>query len=478
MILCLFEDDQVAHLEPLTLTRAVYHLHLGVSTLAETTRYHFGNTETVQHCRTELRAVTAEEQPWPLELPEGADVLFVNGRLVLNQGPLLDRLKMAARPGEPPRLFVQGDELVAAWIPSARASLLDARAITRATFEGVPEERVEGARLIGRLWHLIRELATEIVSGYERLTRNVNVLEREGVRISPGATYEDLRAVPDDKVAEIVEGDLYASPRPGPRLSDASSGLVAALRGPFDRARGGPGGWRILAEPERIYTGPGVTIRPGAILNAENGPIYVGSDSTIFEGAVIRGPTYIGPRCEIRTGANIEGSSFGYYCKLGGEILNSVFHSLSSKPHAGFLGHAYIGRWCNLGAETNNSNLRNDYSFVKIYNSVIKGFEISDQNFLGVFMGDHAKCGITTMYNTGTVVGTFCNLFGAGFHAHYLPPFTWGGPNEGGYTDYRIDKALKVAEVVMARRGRVLTDAERELLTAIYEASRNEAPLA
>src|SRR5690554_2886569 len=421
MILCLFEDDQVAHLEPLTLTRAVYHLHLGVSTLAETIRYHFGNTETVQHCRTELGAVKAEEQPWPLELPEGADVLFVNGRLVLNQGPLLDRLKMAARPGEPPRLFVQGDELVAAWIPSARASLLDARAITRATFEGVPEERVEGARLIGRLWHLIRELATEIVSGYERLTRNVNVLEREGVRISPGA---------------------------------------------------------ILAEPERIYTGPGVTIRPGAILNAENGPIYVGSDSTIFEGAVIRGPTYIGPRCEIRTGANIEGSSFGYYCKLGGEILNSVFHSLSSKPHAGFLGHAYIGRWCNLGAETNNSNLRNDYSFVKIYNSVIKGFEISDQNFLGVFMGDHAKCGITTMYNTGTVVGTFCNLFGAGFHAHYLPPFTWGGPNEGGYTDYRIDKALKVAEVVMARRGRVLTDAERELLTAIYEASRNEAPLA
>lgn len=421
MILCLFEDDQVAHLEPLTSMRAVYHLHLGVSTLAESTRFHFGNPETVQHCRTELRAMTAQEQPWPLEIPEGADVLFVNGRLVVEQGPLLDRLTQTARPGEPAQLFVQDEDLVAAWVPSAPAHLLDAREITRASFDGISEERIEGARFISRLWHLIRELSTEIVSGYERLTRNLTVTEREGVRIAPGA---------------------------------------------------------ILAGQERIFTDTGVTIRPGAILNAESGPIYVGKDTTIFEGAIIRGPTYIGPRCEIRTGANIEGSSFGYYCKLGGEILNTVFHSLSSKPHAGFLGHAYIGRWCNLGAETNNSNLRNDYSHVKIYNSAIKGFEISDQNFLGVFMGDHSKCGITTMYNTGTVVGTFCNLFGAGFHAHYLPPFTWGGPNEGGYSDYRIDKALKVAEVVMARRGRSLTDAERLLLTAIYEASQNEAPLA
>lgn len=416
MILCLFEDDKTSSLAPLVHTRAVYDLLLGMRTMAQATHHAFGSPETVLHARQLVRTVTSQENGWPVTLPRGADVLFVNGRWIAEPGPVLERLIRAACAGEPARVFVQGEDVVAAWVPECSPFLIEEDELTLSTFDGLREERVEGARLISRLWHLLEALLPAIERDYHILTAGKNVTNREYAFIKPGA---------------------------------------------------------ILSVAERIYTAPGSTIRPGAILNAEDGPIYVDRNALIFEGTVIRGPAYIGPYCQIRTGADIEGSSFGYYCKVGGEIHDSVLHSLSNKPHEGFLGHAYIGRWCNIGASSNNSNLKNDYGIIKLYNPVLDDFESCGLQFLGLIMGDHSKCSISTMFNTGTIVGTFCNLFGHGFHARYIPSFSWGGP-EVGYSEYRIDKALKVAEAVMARRDRQLTEAERALLTAVFKKTRGE----
>ena len=144
-------------------------------------------------------------------------------------------------------------------------------------------------------------------------------------------------------------------------------------------------------------------------------------------------------------------------------------HSYSNKQHSGFLGHAYLGRWINLGADANTSDLRNDYSFPTLYSEADAAFVPTDRQFLGLFMGDHSKSSINTMFNTGTVVGVSCNIYGAGFPPRYLPSFSWGSP-DGGFAAYRLDKALQVAEAVMARRGKTLSDAERAVLTAVFEA--------
>ncbi|MEM8560544.1 MAG: hypothetical protein AAGG50_22190, partial [Bacteroidota bacterium] len=162
-------------------------------------------------------------------------------------------------------------------------------------------------------------------------------------------------------------------------------------------------------------------------------------------------------------------SAVGPWSKVGGEVSQSVVHSYSNKGHDGYLGNAYLGRWCNLGADTNTSNLRNDYGPVTLFDAVAQAFLPTGQQFLGLVMADHAKCGINTMFNTGTVVGVASNVYGGGFVPRLVPSFAWGGWQERGFVPYRIDKALQVAEAVMKRRDIVLTDAERTLLTTIAQ---------
>jgi UDP-N-acetylglucosamine diphosphorylase/glucosamine-1-phosphate N-acetyltransferase len=227
----------------------------------------------------------------------------------------------------------------------------------------------------------------------------------------------------------------------------------------------------LLAGGERIYLGPGACIQPGAVLNAEDGPIYIDDNATVFENAIVRGPAFIGACSQVKPGADIEACAIGPHAKVGGEVLHTVFHSYANKAHDGHLGHAYIGRWCNLGADTNNSNLKNDYSVVTLFDAVAGAFEPTGRQFMGLVMADHAKCGIDTMFNTGTVVGVFCNIYGSGFQPRHLPSFSWGGADTG-FTEYRLDKALRVAEAVMARRQIAFTDADRELLTHVFTMTR------
>ena len=205
-----------------------------------------------------------------------------------------------------------------------------------------------------------------------------------------------------------------------------------------------------------------------AILNAEAGPIYIGKNATIMEGSIIRGPFALCDDATIKMGAKIYGpTTVGPHCKVGGEVNNSVFQAYSNKGHDGFLGNSVIGEWCNLGADTNSSNLKNNYSFVKVYDYQTQQLEATALQFCGLFMGDHSKSGINTMFNTATTVGVSANVFGAGFPEKYIPSFTWGGAEKS--TRFILDKACEVAENMMARRNVPFTEGDRSILSYLYD---------
>ena len=204
-----------------------------------------------------------------------------------------------------------------------------------------------------------------------------------------------------------------------------------------------------------------------SILNAENGPIYIGKNAEIMEGSIIRGPFAMCENSVLKMGAKIYGATtLGPYCKVGGEVNNSVFFGYSSKAHDGFLGNAVIGEWCNLGADTNNSNLKNNYAEVKLWNYEIERFKKTGLQFCGLIMGDHSKCGINTMLNTGTVVGVSANIFGSGFPRNFIPSFSWGGA--AGFSIYKLPKVFEVADKVFDRRQLKFDKVEQDILTEVY----------
>lgn len=218
--------------------------------------------------------------------------------------------------------------------------------------------------------------------------------------------------------------------------------------------------------PENIFVDKGASVS-ASILNASDGPIYIGPHAEIMEGAIIRGPFALGEKGVIKMGAKIYGgTTIGPGCKVGGEVNNSVFFANSNKAHDGFVGNAIIGEWCNLGADTNNSNLKNNYAPVKIWNENQKKFVSTGLQFCGLIMADHSKCGINTMFNTGTVVGVSCNIFGGGFPRNMIPSFSWGGSS--GMTEYKLEKAMETIQAVFARRNRELTPSEINLYTHIF----------
>lgn len=211
----------------------------------------------------------------------------------------------------------------------------------------------------------------------------------------------------------------------------------------------------------------GATIE-AATINTSTGPVYVGKEANILEGSLIRGPFALCNKSTIKLGAKIYGATtVGPNCKVGGEISNVVFHSFSNKGHDGFLGNSVIGQWCNLGADTNSSNLKNNYAPVKLWNYNSKRFLNTGLQFCGLIMGDHSKCGINTMFNTGTVVGVSANIFGAGFPRNFIPAFTWGGSS--GYSTYTMNKAFETARKVMERRNIELNELEQNILKEIFK---------
>ncbi|WP_439582277.1 GlmU family protein [Dyadobacter bucti] len=228
-----------------------------------------------------------------------------------------------------------------------------------------------------------------------------------------------------------------------------------------------------------VYNAENVFIEKGAVikasvLNAEHGPIYIGRNALIQEGSMIQGPFAIGESSVLAQGTKIRpNTSIGPFCKLGGEVSNCVVFGYSNKGHDGYLGNSVLGEWCNLGANTNNSNLKNDHTNVKLHSYASGSLADTGLTFCGLMMGDYSKAGISTMFNTGTVVGVSVNVFGAGFQAKHTPSFTWGGKAEG-FAEYRLEKALSVASDTVSRRNMAFSKTEENILRSVFEQTKEQ----
>ena len=226
-----------------------------------------------------------------------------------------------------------------------------------------------------------------------------------------------------------------------------------------------------IPEGVQVINKGNIFIEEGAIvllssLNASNGPIYIGKDAEIMEGCSVRGPLAMCENSVLKMGTKVYGATtLGPFCKVGGEIKNSVLFGYSSKGHEGFLGDSVVGEWCNIGADTNTSNLKNNYAEVKLWNYQMEKFTKTGLQFCGLMMGDHSKCAINTMFNTGTVVGVSTNIFGSGFPRNFVPSYSWGGA--ASFSTYQLKKVIEVARVVMKRRDIFLSEVDENILQPV-----------
>lgn len=231
-----------------------------------------------------------------------------------------------------------------------------------------------------------------------------------------------------------------------------------------------------IPSSNNVIAAENIFIEEGAIvefatLNASGGPIYIGKNSEIMEGSLVRGPLALCESATLKLGTKIYGpTTVGPYSKVGGEVNNSVIFGFSNKGHDGFLGNSVLGEWCNLGADTNVSNLKNNYAEVRLWDYETEGFAKTGLQFCGLMMGDHSKCGINTMFNTGTVVGVSANIFGSGYPRNFIPSFSWGGSN--GFTTYLTKKAFEVVQVVMSRRNVAFSDEDKAILDHVFEETK------
>lgn len=309
----------------------------------------------------------------------------------------------------------------------------------------------------------------EIIQAVKNIKPNQTIVYHDTI-IALHVTDEDLDGLGDNSADGIEEVSINEAPLKINNSWDIFARNDQAIADDFllltkGRKSQAPG-------PGNTIIGSNLFIEKGArmesvTINTNTGPVYIGKDTEIMEGAVIRGPFALCDHAEIKMAAKIYGATtVGPYCRVGGEVNNSVLFGYSNKAHDGFLGHSVIAEWCNLGADTNTSNLKNTYDSVRLWHYGKQTFVNTNLQFCGLIMGDHSKCAINTMFNTGTVVGVNANVFGAGFQRNFIASFTWGGT--GGYTNYSIKKAMEVAEIVFRRRHKTFDDTEKDLLTNVY----------
>ncbi len=248
-----------------------------------------------------------------------------------------------------------------------------------------------------------------------------------------------------------------------------------ALRADFELLTAGrksqpiPEGVRYLNK-ENIFIEEGAEML-FSVLNASEGPIYIGKNSLVMEGCLIRGPFAMGEHSVLKMGSKIYGAtSLGPKCTLGGEVKNVVMFGNSNKGHEGYLGDAVVGEWCNIGADSNNSNLKNNYSNIRLWNYEMEGFVKTDLQFCGLIMGDHSKCAINTMFNTGTVIGVSTNIYGSNFPRNFIPSFSWGGA--AGFSTYQINNAKETAKIVLKRKNELFDEKENRILEHVFELTK------
>jgi UDP-N-acetylglucosamine diphosphorylase/glucosamine-1-phosphate N-acetyltransferase len=398
---CFFEDKYLENFHPLTLTRPVFDLRVGIFTLAEKWMRALGipGTQPRGILREHLNGVF---QKFTIDDSHN-DVYWINPRFVPTK-ELGEKVKSLITN----QSLVSGEEMVAAritclkhrhWVDTGiRSSDLDETYIE--------EDKITSLK---NSWELFQVNGREIVNDIALLN------------VKPS---EDPGKYPHS----------------------------------------------ILINPQKIFIEPGANIEPGAMLLAKKGPIYVGKGAHVMANSVIRGPSAVCEKSVVRMGAKIyEDTTIGPVCKVGGEIANVIFHSYSNKAHDGYTGNSVFGQWCNLGADTNTSNLKNNYSSVKVFDWKTKKEFDTGQQFIGTIMGDHSKTGINSMLNTGTMCGVCCNLFSDDYPPKFVPSFSWVSGNN--IVPYHFEKAIEAMEKMMQRREVPLTAAYHRMMKAIFQST-------
>ncbi len=411
--LIIFEDNEFANFYPLTLSRPVFELRNGAFELWERLARKFSGYEVVLSCRAELADLVRERTGKTvnkLDYQAGDRLVFVNGRLRLG-----DKLTRELQTATENLVFHQGQTtaavLVAKPLQNFPPESLWFTGDDAAAVLGVKADIAEGEfEFYGYLWELLSGNGNEITIDYLDLARNFDLADMlEGARVDSSA--------------------------------------------------------RILSETN-LYIGPGAEICAGVVIDNRNGPVVIDHKAFIGPLSYLEGPCYLGKETRIYRGNIREGCSFGPMCRVGGEVEESIFQGFTNKYHDGFMGHAYLGSWVNLGAMTTNSDLKNNYKNIDV---TIEGAAIETGLMkVGSFIGDHTKTGIGTLINTGINIGFSCNVFGGTLVTmKEIPSFSWG--DETGYDVYRLDKAIEVARTVMARRGIEFTDRDASLFRSIFE---------
>ncbi len=315
-----------------------------------------------------------------------------------------------------------------------------------------------------------------LLNEINKLAMNESLVQ-PGIIIARRIMADDLDIVLNSDEAKFVN---ITFPHPVIKINkpwDIFSINAEAIRSDFELLTSGKKSQEL--EPSNTVIGEGAIFIEknakvqGAILNTNNGPIYIGEDAEVMEGSTIRGPFALCKHSTVKMGAKIYGpTTIGPHSKVGGELNNVVIFGYSNKAHDGFIGNSVIGEWCNIGADTNSSNLKNTYEEVRVWSYEKERFTKTGLQFCGLIMGDHSKCGINTMFNTGTVVGVSANIFGAGFQRNFIKSFSWGGTH--GMTEYNIDKAIKVARIVYGRREMEFTEEDENIFRYIHNISLAE----
>ncbi len=418
MQICIFEPDVCENLEPLVFYRPVYDLVCGYISLKEKILRAYPGCKYSLQSRDYLVSVLKYRFP-DVEINEISDdaCLFINGSAIAP--PSMS--KIIPLKGSEDKIYVNGENIIAARVSGRRLTQLKKKLnkpISKKTFQDLPTGRqafpVESVDIksANYIWDLINNNEEQMRVDFKTLTK----------------------------------------------------GKRNRIKGKINK------GVQIIGK-ENIYIEEGAEIKPGVVIDATKAPVYIDRKAVIFPNSVIEGSLYLGEMAQLKSCTVVHGNlSIGKVCKVGGEVGDSIFMPYSNKQHAGFIGHSYIGSWVNIGADTNCSDLKNNYGNVKAY---VNGEMVdSGCQFLGVIIGDHTKVAINTMFNTGTVAGFSCNVFGAGFPDKYLPSFSWAGEN--GLATYDLERSVETAGIMMQRRNVQLDDSEKKLFRKIFELTQKE----
>ncbi len=420
-LLFFFEDDRTGNFYPLSLSHTVAELQCGILSLGDKWSARIDHDEVRLIARPSLQPYLAMTLQWPVN---NFDSLAVEQIILINPRFLPTEETAAQISGESKeKAFICGDALVAMTVTpesglwsrlKTSRDAADSYRTLREWGDGLPGAEVE-LNSVRYLWDIVHRNSEEIELDFDLL-----IPELDFSRMMDGSEIDD----------------------------DA-----------------------LIYDVDDVYIGTGAQIDGQVVIDARPGPIYIGDKVQIFPHSRIEGPAYIGNGCQIVGGRIRTGCSFGPHCRIGGEVEESIFLGYSNKYHDGFIGHAYIGEWVNLGALTTNSDLKNNYGNIKV--ELPGGLIDTGLHKVGCLIGDHTKTGIGTLLTTGMTIGFASNLFGGGLAGgRFLPSFMWGGRD--GFVEHRVDNAIATAKIVLSRRGKKLGSAEDQLFRGIFDQTQSE----